>query len=397
MHCVIGFAQGFSVSDTLPLQLKVYASITDVPAGAWDALVGPEARPFALHGWLSALEESGSASPETGWHPRHLTLWRGNRLIAAAPAYLKDHSHGEFVLDWSWATTAERMGIRYFPRLVMAIPFTPFVGQRVLVAAGEDRPAQIRALVRAALELARSENLSSIHCLFAADDELAIFDELGFAPRHHIQYHWRRDTETDFEGFLQRFHSKRRNQIRHERRIIDAQGLTITTRRGVELTAVDPTELFSLYRSTLARKVFARKPLTPRFFLRALERLPEAIEVVEARRKGELLAGAFNVARGDTLYGCNWGTRVDMPFLHFNVCLYHPVDECLRRGRSVFQPGAGGEHKLTRGFLPVVTRSAHWLSNAALDRTVRAFLDAERAAVQQGMPQLRAESGFKGY
>jgi len=383
------------VSTALPSQVRVLEAIRDVPQRAWDALVPPEGVPFLEWAWIDALESSGCASPRTGWHPRHLTLWRGNTLVAAAPAYQKDHGQGEFVLDGSWATAGERLGLRYYPKLVLGVPLTPVTGPRVLVAPGEDRAARTRELLRAAVEGARSAGLSSVHALFPREAELELLEAEGFAIRLGVQYHWRNRGYRTYEDFLARFRSRRRHQLRRERKAATAQGLQLQTLRADQLSAVDPDDAFRLYQATVDRHVWAYRYLNRTFFERVLASFRHRVEVVEARRGGQLVAGTFNLASERVLYGRYWGAFEAIPFLHFHACLYHPVEECIALGRERFEPGAGGDHKLVRGFEPTLTYSAHWIGHPGLDRAVRAFLEAERAAIRQGLPQWWKETGFK--
>ena len=383
------------MSSSLPLTLRVHRSITELPAGAWNALLDEAAVPFLEWDFLAALEESGCAVPERGWHPRHLTLWRGARLVAAAPAYLRDDSDGEFVFDGAWATAAGRVGLRYYPKLVLAVPFTPATGRRVLVAPGEDRAAQEAELYGAALEYARAERLSGIHVLFHTEAESPSLEAAGFALRLGVQYQWINRGYQTLEDFLGRFHSKRRAQLRRELRELQSQGISVRTLRGEELSELTPDELFGLYASTVDKYPWGRRYLTPDFFARMLSRFRHRCEFVEARREGRRIAGAFNFASPGVLFGRYWGCLEEHPFLHFNVCLYHPLQEAIRLGLSRFEPGAGGEHKLTRGFEPHLTYSAHLLLHPGLDRAVRGFLLQEQAAVRAGLPRWQAETGFK--
>ena len=383
------------MSQSLPTQLRVHRSIAEVPESAWNALVDAEAAPFLEWGWLEALESSGSVSSRTGWEPRHLTLWRGNRLVAAAPAYAKSDSNGEFVFDFSWATASERVGIPYYPKLVVAAPLTPATGRRFLVLPGEDRAGRVLELARGALELAHAEDLSSVHVLFPTAEEAAAIEPLGFAVRHGVQYHFLNAGYRTPDDVLQRFNAKRRHQLRRERRAPAEQGIEIRVLRGEALGEADPKESFRLYRSTVVKFAWGRQYLTPAFFTRVLERFRHRVELVQARRGERVLAQAFNVASDQVLYGRYWGCFEEHPFLHFNVCLYAGMDEVIRRGLVRFEPGAGGEHKLVRGFTPSLTYSAHALFHPALDRAVREFLAHERAAIASGMPSWRAETGFK--
>ncbi len=383
------------MSGTLPTQVKLLESIRDVPREAWDALVDAEAAPFLEWRWLDALESSGSVRPATGWRPRHLTLWRGNHLVAAAPAYLKEDSHGEFVFDWSWATAAERVGLRYYPKLILAAPLTPATGRRVLVARAEDRKARTRELMRAAVEYARSEGLSSLHVLFPTQEEAALLQEEGFGIRHGVQYHFQNEGYRNFEDVLARFTSKRRNQIRRERRATAEHRVELRTLRGEALADVDPAEVYRLYASTVDKFAWGRRYLTEDFFVRVLKDFRHRVELVQATRAGRVIAGAFNVSGAEALYGRYWGCFEEVPFLHFDVCVYQGMQETVERALKRFEPGAGGEHKLVRGFLPALTYSAHWIFHGPLDRAVREFLGHERTAIAQGMPAWRAETGFK--
>lgn len=362
-----------------PLTLRVLESITDVPASAWDALLGPSPAPFARHAWLAAMEESGSATPETGWTPRHLTLWRGGALVAAAAAYLKGHSMGEYIYDFAWAQAARQLGVEYYPKLVVGAPLSPATCPRLLVAAGEADPAALRkALREAAVALAREEGCSSVHVLYPLEEEADALEEAGFARRLTLQFHWRNPGYASFEDYLARFDSKRRNQLRREVRAPAAQGVRLATVRGEALGPEHAAHAFRFYEATCERHAWGRVQLTPDFFARVFRTLPDAVEFVEARREGRLLAGAFNLAWGDVLYGRYWGCDEELPFLHFNVCLYHSVAECIERGRRLFEPGAGGEHKISRGFEPSGVHSAHLLFHPRLDRAVRSFLAEER-------------------
>ena len=383
------------MSSSLPLTLRVHRAITEVPRGAWNGLLDAEAVPFLEWAFLAALEEGGCAVPERGWHPRHLTLWRGSRLVAAAPAYLRDDSDGEFVFDGAWASAAGRLGLRYYPKLVLAVPFTPATGRRVLVALGEDRAAREAELYGAAQEYARAERLSGIHVLFHTEAEAAGLEAAGFALRLGVQYQWTNAGYHTLEDFLGRFHSKRRTQLKRELRAPQSQGITLRTLRGEELAELTADELFRLYASTVDKYPWGRRFLTPDFFARLLGTFRHRCEFVEARRGGERIAGAFNFASPGVLHGRYWGCFEEHPFLHFNVCLYHPLQEAIRLGLRRFEPGAGGEHKLTRGFAPHITYSAHLLLHPGLDRAVRAFLLQEQAAVRAGLPRWQAETGFK--
>ncbi|HET9038213.1 MAG TPA: GNAT family N-acetyltransferase, partial [Myxococcaceae bacterium] len=308
------------MSQSLPTQLKVLHAISDVPETAWNALIDDDAVPFLEWRWLEALETSGSVAEASGWEPRHLTLWRGHRLVAAAPAYRKSDSSGEFVFDFSWATASERAGVPYYPKLVLAAPLTPATGRRFLVAPGEDRVSRTLELARGALELAREEGLSSVHVLFPTESEAMALEPLGFAVRQGVQYHFLNEGYRTPEEVLERFNSKRRNQLRRERRAPAEQGLTLRVLRGDALAEADPRETFRLYASTVDKFAWGRRYLNPRFFARVLEHFRHRVELVQAFAGGRVVAGAFNLASDRVLYGRYWGCFEEHPFLHFNVC-----------------------------------------------------------------------------
>jgi predicted N-acyltransferase len=389
------------------LDFQALDSISSIPAAEWDALGSHEparTTPFLSHAWLDALEASGSVSARAGWAPRHLTLRRGGRLLAAAPAYAKRDSDGDFSRDWHWAEAAARAGIPYYPKLVLGIPFTPATGRRVLVAAGEDRARLVRALVAAALELCAEEGLRSLQALFPDPGEVPELEAAGLALRLDFQYHWRNAGYRDWDEFLARFPSKRRNAIRRERAAPARQGIAIRTVRGEELSANAAgwgREVYELHRASVDRMAWGRRFLAKGFYPRVMESLPGTVEVVEARREGRLVAMAFNVASAERLYGRYWGCAEDHPFLHFNVCLYHSIEECIRGGLGVFEGGAGGDHKLVRGFEPAEVWSAHAFLDPRLDRWLRRHLAQElaerRLAVarwRSGSPVLRPASGL---
>jgi predicted N-acyltransferase len=301
--------------------------------------------------------------------------------VGAAPAYARKSSDGDFSRDWDLAASAERAGLPYYPKLLLGVPFTPAAGRRILAAPGEDRAGIAEAVVAAARALAKEEDLGAIQAIFPTPDEARDLEALGLAVRVDFQYHWRNEGYTDFEAFLARFSSKRRNAIRRERAAPARQGIAIRTVRGDEL-ARDPVrwaaECFALHRASLDKMVWGMRFVNRGFYERVLAGMPDAVEVVEARRDGRLVAMAFNLATDARLYGRYWGAAEEHPFLHFNVALYHSIEECIRRGVGVFEGGAGGEHKLTRGFEPAETYAAHLVLDRRLDVAVRRHLAAER-------------------
>jgi uncharacterized protein len=364
------------------VELRVYDGIEQVPRAAWDALADGKATPFLRWHWLEALEKSGCATGATGWQPCHLTLWRGDELVAAAPAYIKEDSDGDFSRDWGWADAAMRARIAYYPKLVLTVPFTPCTGRRVLVRAGEDRAELTEILVGGALQMAKQMGLSSVHALFPLEDEARELEAAGLARRVSYQYHWRNDGYRSFDEFLARFGSKKRNQAKRERASVAQHGLALRTLREAELRD-EPKKwadaAYELHRSTVDKLMWGRRWINRAFYQRVVEHMPENLELVVAERQsdGKLVAGAFNVASTTHLYGRYWGCFEEYRFLHFNVCMYHSIDECIRRGVQVFEGGAGGEHKIPRGFEPAETFSSHLFLDERLDRPIRDFIARE--------------------
>lgn len=380
-----------------PLRVQVLESIADVPRQAWDALAGDEPLPFVRWDWLNALEESGSASPDTGWEPSHLTLWRGKTLVAAVPAYRKDHSMGEYVYDFGWANAAAQLGVEYYPKLLLGAPLSPITAQRFLVLPGEDAAAHRKALAESAIGVAKETGCSSVHVIFPTGEEVQSLEESGWARRAGMQYHWRNPGYRSYEEFLSRFTSKRRHQLRRERATAAEQGISIATVRGEALTDAHARLAYRFYESTNRKMMWGRLQLNRGFFERVFRTLRPNVEVVEARKGSQVVAGAFNLTAQDKLFGRYWGCFEEYPFLHFHVCLYHSIDEAIALGRKVFEPGAGGEHKISRGFEPTEIHSAHWIFDKRLDRAVRAFVAREREELQPLFEASAEVSGMRPF
>jgi hypothetical protein len=370
------------------VDVRLHASIASIAEADWDALDGASA-PFLRWRWLDALERTGCVGGESGWTPHHLTFHEAGRLVAAAPAYLKDNSEGEFVFDHAWAAAAERMHLAYYPKLVVASPFTPATATKLLVARREDRPRLVPELAAALVRIVDAAKLSGAHVLFPPEEEARALAEAGFAHRYGVQFHWRNDGYASYDDFLGRFSAKRRHQLRRERRELERQGIAVETVRGADLDASLVDAMYGFYTSTVDKFVWGRRYLTRAFFDELGGSLRDGVEVVVARERsgGAPIAGALNLHGGGVLYGRYWGARQERPFLHFNVCYYHSIEECIARGTHTFEPGAGGEHKLVRGFSPTLTHSAHFLSNDRLDAAVRAFLGREREALREAVAE----------
>lgn len=357
--------------------------LANVPAEDWDALANPAGEPFdpfLTHAFLEALEASGCASPRTGWTPLHLLLRNAaGRLEAAAPLYAKDHSRGEFVFDHAWADALERAGGRYYPKLLCAVPFTPVTGRRLLVRPGSHAPEIRRALARALKEIATVTQSSSIHANFGALSHIQSLLDEGFLPRTDQQFHWINRGYNTFEDFLGALTSRKRKMIRKERAIA-SEGLTLHKLTGDDISDHHWDAFFRFYMDTGGRK-WGSPYLNRRFFSLLHERLAHNCLLIIASDGATPVAGALNLIGSDALYGRYWGRLVDRPFLHFEVCYYQAMEFAIERGLARVEAGAQGEHKLARGYEPIVTRSAHWIAHPGLQDAVARYLERERAAV----------------
>lgn len=364
------------------IEVRIHGSIREIPEAAWNALDGADEAPFLSWAWLDALEQTGCVGEDAGWIPHHLTFWRGDTLEAAAPAYVKDNSEGEFVFDYAWASASHQIGAPYYPKLVVAVPFTPATARRLLVRRPEERTALLPVLADALRKLVAALKLSGAHVLFPTAEEAAGLAAAGMAHRYGVQFQFENDGYATFDDFLARFNAKRRHQIRRERRELAQQGVSIATLRGAEITPEVVDVMFGYYLATVEKFTWGRQYLNRAFFEDVVARLPGGIEMVLAREGRRYLGGAFNLAGRRALFGRYWGASEERPFLHFNVCYYHPVEDCIGRGLLRFEPGAGGGHKLVRGFQPTITHSVHHLAHPRLDAAVRDFLARERAAIE---------------
>lgn len=370
------------------LELTLVESIADLGSDCWAELEGPESYPFLSYEFLSALEETGCLGADRGWIPRHIVIRNGSEIWAVAPAYIKLHSFGEFVFDQSWAEFSERrLGLRYYPKLVICAPFTPATGPRILLRRGMDREDRSRVAVafrEGVPRVTASAGLSSAHVLFV--DEAGVDELKGtqWAERLGVQLQFQSGNYADFDEFLGSVSAKKRAQIRRERRAIEQEGVTISVDTGSGIRSSDADLAYRLYLSTVDKFVWGRRYLTPSFFERVMCTMPSQIHFVLARdHQGEVLGGAFNLLGRDALYGRYWGSFRDVPFLHFNVCLYKGIEECLSRGLSRFEPGAGGAHKQGRGFLPTLTRSLHHIQDPGLELAIRDFCEREAEALRE--------------
>jgi predicted N-acyltransferase len=378
-------------------ELSMVERISAIAREDWNALLTPDDSPFVDWDWLHAMEESKSAVRKTGWAPYHLVLRAGStrRIVAACPLYLKSHSMGEFVFDHGWADAAERAGIRYFPKLMVGVPFTPHTGRRLLTAPGVDRPALVRAIGEALAKLCTDNEISSVHVNFCTPDEAAELGRTGFLERLGYQYHWLNDGFGNFEDYLSNLKSKRRYAVRHERAALREQGVEVRALVDDEIPDTMFGSLFKIYQSTIKKLYWGRQYLTRDFFDLIRDNFKRHLCFVGAWRDGELIAGTINLQKAGVFYGRYWGTFEELRYLHFNVCYYAAIEHCITQGIQRFEPGAGGEYKWLRGFNPALTRSMHFVAHEGLRRAINNFLMRERREVEHWITQGREQGQLK--
>jgi uncharacterized protein len=374
------------------LTARFHPAIAELPAAAWDALRGG-ANPFVSHAFLHTLERTGCIRPEWGWQAHHLGLYEGDRLVAAAPLYLKGNSHGEFVFDWSWAGAWEQAGGTYYPKLLNAVPYSPVPGPRLLAGRDARAPRLRQALVEAIRAETGRLGLSSAHANFLEDEELDAFDSHWLA-RSDVQFHWHNRGYRDFDDFLATLKAKKRKNIRQERAHVAAGGLAIRMRPGASLDAAEWGEVHALYTATFDAKG-NHAALTGDFF-RALGTLGDTVQVATASGDGRILAMALFLQGGGTLYGRYWGASVEVPGLHFELCYYRGIEHAIARDLQRFEPGAQGEHKLARGFVPVRTHSRHYLAHPQFRQAVRDALVHEAHAIDAYVAELAGHAPYGG-
>ncbi|HEV8552486.1 MAG TPA: GNAT family N-acetyltransferase [Casimicrobiaceae bacterium] len=368
--------------------LRIVDSLSAIPAPAWDALVGD--RPLLSHAFLHALHETGCAAPETGWTPRYLTAWRSAQLVGAMPLYVKTHSYGEYVFDWSWADAYRRHGRHYYPKLVCAVPFTPATGPRLIAFDAATRGE----LLAGALDLLADDHLSSLHILFPQADEAYACAAAGMLLRDSVQFHWTNPGYRDFADFLSTMNHTKRKRIRQERRKLGAAGVSFRRLLGREIDARHWSFFFRCYTTTY-RRHHSTPYLSLAFFERIGATLPDHVVLVLGERGGRPVCAALDVFGADTLWGRYWGATEFVPGLHFEACYYQAIEFCIERRIAQFEGGAQGVHKLARGLLPVTTHSAHAIADPDFARAIARFAADERAEVAHAVEELEAASPFK--
>jgi predicted N-acyltransferase len=382
------------------IEITAHSKLAEIGQTDWDACACPEAAdggrpmdPFTTYRFLKALEDSRSVGAGSGWQPRYLKAIKDGRVIAVAPLYVKSHSQGEYIFDHNWAHALERAGGRYYPKLQVAVPFTPATGRRLLTRPGHEAEG-IAALTQGAVQIAADNRLSSLHITFCTEAEAAAGAEMGLLPRASQQFHWEDRGFGSFDGFLASLSSRKRKMIRKERDTAQGFGGEILALTGDAIEPWHWDHFWEFYQDTGSRK-WGQPYLTRAFFDRAQATLRDDMLLVLAMRGGRPVAGALNFIGRQTLYGRYWGCTEQHPCLHFELCYYQAIDWALTHGLTRVEAGAQGEHKLARGYLPVVTHSLHWVADAGFRDAIARYLEAEREAIDQEVEVLTRYGPFR--
>jgi len=380
------------------IEIRIHDGVGAIDPAEWDSCAAPEGAarpldPFTTHRFLAALERSGSVGPGTGWEPRPITAHLGGEMVAAAPLYVKSHSQGEYVFDHGWAQAWERAGGRYYPKLQIAVPFTPATGRRFLVKPGFEATGQA-ALVEGAVRIAADNGLSSLHVTFCTEDEAEAGAAMGLIRRIGSQYHWENAGYGDFDEFLGSLSSRKRKAIRRERREAQDFGGEIVQLTGDDLRPAHWDAFWQFYQDTGSRK-WGSPYLSRAFFDAVQETMRDDVLLVLALRDGQPVAGALNFIGRDTLFGRYWGQIEHHPFLHFELCYHQAIDFALARGMSRVEAGAQGDHKLARGYMPARVHSLHWINDPGLRAAVEDFVAREAEAVDEDVEILTSLGPFR--
>lgn len=376
------------------LELEFVDSIVDIGAEAWNSAAGCD-YPFTRYEFLHALEASGAVSEDRGWQPHHLVIRRSEQLVGVMPFYIKTHSYGEYVFDWSWADAYQRHGRSYYPKLLSAIPFTPATGPRLCLVDESERSSIMAILAKALPAHAKELGASSVHILFSRAEVANTWSQEGLMQRIGPQYHWYDRNYGDFDGFLAAFSSRKRKGLRKERRVVLEQGLSLQVLPGAEVSAEQWRFFFHCYQLTYAKRSGHGGYLPETFFTELAATMPEQLVMVLASHGDEPVAVALNFRDQHTLYGRYWGCIREYEFLHFEACYYQGIEYCLQEGLRHFDPGAQGEHKIQRGFTPILTYSNHWLVDADFSAAVQRFLDEEHLHIGDYLRQASEMLPFK--
>jgi predicted N-acyltransferase len=375
------------------IQTRFVDSIKAVPAATWNGL-DLAGNPFLRHAFLLALEDSGCVDGKSGWASQHLLIEQDGRLLAAAPVYAKQHSYGEYVFDWAWANAYQRAGLRYYPKLVVAVPFTPVTGPRLLLAPGADEAALLATAGEALIAHAQALRASSVHWLFPPARQTTALVDGPWLRRVGHQFHWENRGYGSFDDYLAALTAEKRKKVRRERRQVVEAGIRVEVVPGMQAGAAQWAAMYGFYRATVARHG-AIPYLTEAFFQRLGETLADCVVLLLAVRDGRYVAGALNLQGTDALYGRYWGCHADYHSLHFETCYYRAIEYCIDSALARFEAGAQGEHKLSRGFLPVQTHSLHWLAEPRFADAVADYLVEETGQMERYRELLAEHSPFR--
>jgi predicted N-acyltransferase len=376
------------------MKTRIVHSIDELDPGQWNALAGTGS-PFLRHEFLAALEHTDCVGPALGWTPHHVVLADERGLAAAAPAFVKSHSYGEFVFDFGWAQAYQRFGRRYYPKLTVAVPFTPATGARLLVRPDLDGPRVRRSLIEAIEAEARSASLSSVHALFLDDADRGALSGARWLARRDCQFHWTNRGYASFDQYLETFTAEKRKKARRERRRVAEAGITFDTRTGSALDRRLLDRVYEFHRDTFLRH--GHEPyLTRAFFDEVARTLGDALMVKVALRAGRPVAAAIFFWSREALFGRYWGSAADYHSLHFETCYHQGIEFCIERGIERFEPGTQGEHKVSRGFEPAITWSAHWITDPRFRAAIRDYLEREGEAVDAYAAEVQAHVPYRG-
>jgi len=377
----------------MTIEISIIGAINEVTADEWNQLVDND-NPFARFEFLNALEQHHCLGQSYGWLPQHIIIKENNCLIGASPMYLKNNSYGEFVFDWAWADAYHRSGIEYYPKLVTSIPYTPATGQRFLIKDIKRYDEISQLIIDAGLQHANSIGVSSMHWLFTNKQDATQLKNKDLMLRLGCQFHWENNNYTDFEHYLSFFNSKNRKKIKRERKQVQQQELNIEIRNGLEMTNELWEVYHSFYTSTFDKKS-GMATLSLNFFKSIGETMPENVLVLFAKSNNEYVASAFCIRGDKTLYGRHWGCNKDFDSLHFELCYYQGLEYCINNNLTRFEPGAQGEHKIYRGFLPTQTWSAHWISHPEFNTIIRKHVQHEEEGMHHYIQDMQSHSPFK--
>jgi len=370
------------------MKISIHQNINDIPASEWNTLI-IDNNPFLHHEFLAALENHGCVSDQYGWIPCHITIYDKQKLIGAMPLYEKHNSYGEFVFDHAWADAYQRNGLRYFPKLVSSIPYTPATGQRLL--ATKNRQEEVfKLLIKTAQQLCEQKSYSGFHCLFPHPKQHNWLVQQNLLTRYDCQFHWHNNNYATFEDFLTALTAKKRKNIRQERRRVEQANITLRCLNGHTATDKDWENFTQFYNQTFAEK-HGMATLNYGFFHEVAHQLPEQVLLVLADTEaGKCIAGSLMFISDTTLYGRHWGAIEHVDKLHFEACYYQGIDYCIKHNIQHFEPGAQGEHKIARGFLPTLTKSSHWLNNSPFQTSIEQFIQHEHDAITHYMDSLKS-------